>query len=83
VNVHNTIFHKEEDRDIEWEFLTTKAPPVSKLVENKTIVELLLTIEPGPKVDYDVLRTNLTLLQPYVIKTSSGSALFGFFKSLL
>jgi hypothetical protein len=83
VNVHNTIFHKEEDRDIEWEFLTTKAPPVSKLVENKTIVELLLTIEPGPKVDYDVLRTNLTLLQPYVIKTSSGSALLGFFKSLL
>jgi hypothetical protein len=35
--VHNTIFHKEEDRDIKWEFL----------------------------------------------KTSSGSALLGFFKSLL
>jgi hypothetical protein len=78
---HNTIFHKEGDRDIKWEFLTTKAP--SKLVENKTIVELLLTIEPGPKVDYDGLRTNLALLQSYVIKTSSGLALLGFFKSLL
>src|SRR5271156_3089830 len=82
--VHNAIFHKEEDRDIKWEFLTTKAPcPVSKLVENKTIVELILTIEPGPKVDYDGLRTNLALLQPYVIRTSSGPALLGFFKSLL
>ena len=82
--VHNTIFHKEEDRNIKWEFLTTKAPfPVSKLVENKTIVELLLAIEPGPKVDYDGLRTNLALLQPYVIKTSSGLALLGFFESLL
>ena len=56
---------------------------VSKLVENKTIVELILTIEPGPKVDCDGLRTNLALLQPYVIKTSSGPALLGFFKSLL
>ena len=82
--VHNLIFHKEEDRDIKWEFLTTKAPfPASKLVENKTIVELLLAVEPGPKVDYDGLRTNLDLLRPYVIKTSSGPALLSFFKSLL
>jgi hypothetical protein len=82
--VHNLIFHKEEDRDIMWEFLTTKAPvPASKLVENKTIVELLLAVEPGPKVDYDGLRTNLVLLRPYVIKTSSGPALLSFFESLL
>jgi hypothetical protein len=82
--VHNLIFHKEEDRDIMWEFLTTKAPvPASKLVENKTIVELLLAVEPGPKVDYDGLRTNLALLRPYVIKTSSGPALLSFFESLL
>jgi hypothetical protein len=82
--VHNIIFHKEEDRDIKWEFLTTKAPfPASKLVENKAIMELLLAVEPGPKVDYDGLRTNLALLQPYVTKTSSGPALLSFFKSLL
>jgi hypothetical protein len=82
--VHNLIFRKEEDRDIMWEFLTTKAPvPASKLVENKTIVELLLAVEPGPKVDYDGLRTNLALLRPYVSKTSSGPALLSFFESLL
>ena len=82
--VHNILFHKEEDPAIKWEFLTTKAPfHVSKLVEAKPIVELLLTIEPGPEVDYDGLRTNLALLQPYVVKTSSGPALLGFFKSLL
>jgi hypothetical protein len=82
--VHNLIFHKEEDRDIMWEFLTTKAPvPASKLVENKTIVKLLLAVEPGPKVDYDGLRTNLALLRPYVSKTSSGPALLSFFESLL
>lgn len=34
-------------------------------------------------MDYDGLHTNLALLQPYAIKTSSGLALLGFFKSLL
>jgi len=82
--VHNILFHKEDGCTIKWEFLATKAPfPVSKLVADETIVELLLTTEPGPKVDYDGLRTSLTLLTPYVKKTSSGPALLKFFKSLL
>ena len=65
-------------------FLTAKAPfPVDKLIEDTTIVRLLLTTEPGPKVGYDALRTNLTLLEPFVTNTSSGPALLAFFESLL
>jgi hypothetical protein len=82
--VHNIIFHQEENHAIKWEFLRTKAPfPVSKLVENKPIVELLLTTEPGPKVDYNGLGTNLALLKPFLINAPSGPALLGFFKSLI
>ena len=82
--VHNILFHKEADPGIKWAFLTTKAAfPVSKLLEDKAVVELLLTTEPGPKVDYDRLRTNLTQLQPFVIKTPSGPALLSFFNSLI
>src|SRR2546421_3541365 len=82
--VYKILFINAEDSPSKWEFLKTKAPfPVSKLVENKAITELLLAIEPGPKVDYDGLSKNLALLKPYVLNTPSGPALLGFFKSLL
>jgi hypothetical protein len=82
--VYKILFLDAEESASKWEFLTTKAPfPVSKLVDNKTIIELLLTMEPGPKVDYDGLRYHLALLKPYIIKTPSGPALLGFFESLL
>lgn len=71
--VYKILFVDAEDSPSKWEFLKTKAPlPVSKLVENKAIVELLLATEPGPKVDYDdELSRNLALLKPYVINTPS------------
>jgi hypothetical protein len=82
--VYKILFLDAEEGASKWEFLTTKAPfPVSKLVNNNTIMKLLRTTEPGPKVEYDGLSNNLALLKPYIMKTPSGPALLGFFKSLL
>ena len=81
--IHHILFHEEKDLAIKWQSLTTKAPfPVTKVLQNKAIVDLLLPTEPGPKVDYERLRTNLNQLRPYVIKTPSGPSLLSFFGSL-
>jgi hypothetical protein len=82
--VSKILFVDAEDSRIKWEFLQIKAPcPASKLVEIKAIIELLLTMEHGPKVGYDGLSQNLALLKPYITNSPSGPALLGFFKSLL
>lgn len=82
--LYQILFLDAEDNPAKWEFLTTKAPlPVFKLLANPTVTEILLTTEPGPKVDYEGLGNTLALLKPFVISSPSGPALLRFFKSLL
>jgi hypothetical protein len=64
-------------------FFTTKKPAsVAALLKNKHVLSLLQNNEPGPNVDYEVLRLNLSQLQQH-LSTSFGRYLLDFFRYLL
>ena len=67
-----------------WDFLKTNSPfPVSVLIQQKKVIDLLFKLEPGPTVDWSSLRTNLAILKPYAINTRTGPQILQFFKSLI
>ena len=64
--------------------IATRMPPsVNCLLSNKKIVDILLTLEPGPAVDYHALLTNLRVLEHHMRGTPSGPGLINFFENLM
>ena len=62
---------------------TRKNIPTHMVHADSRIIQILVDNEPGPRVDYDNLRANLTELAPFIVCTENGFDLFGFFHTLL
>ena len=64
--------------------LKPKAPfDVCHLLNDPSVLELLNSLEPGPKVNWSGLRGNLQRLKPYIINTPSGPVLLQYFRDLI
>lgn len=65
-------------------FINNKAPlPLVGVTNDPTVMDYLLTKEPGPKVEYKNLRPALAALRPFLAANANGKKLMLFYKTLL